>query len=97
VFRPLAGTDYADVAPPKTEEMIPVFRRQYEACMSRGLAVGVAPNVHVSLVMLPEEARWLTDNPKKYWLSELKLRAMRRAFAFRFNRELKKAEARFAA
>lgn len=97
VFRPLAGTDYQDVPPPRTEEMIPVFQRQYEACMERGLPIGIAPNVHVSLVLLPEECRWLTDNPNRFWLGELKLRAMRRAFAFRFRRELKRAEARAGA
>ena len=53
VFRPLAGTDYADVPPPQTEPLIPVFRRLYEACMEKGLPIGVAPNIHVSLVLLP--------------------------------------------
>jgi hypothetical protein len=91
VFRPLAGTDMEEAAPPKTEEMIPVFRRLYEACMERNLPIGVAPNVHVSLVLLPEECRWLLDNPRKYWWKELRLRALSRAFAFRFQRSVEKA------
>ena len=94
VFRPLAGTDYKDVLPPKTEDMVPVFRRLYEATMERGLPVGVASNIHVSLVMLPEECRGLSNNPNRHWLGELKLKAMRKAFAYRFNRELRKADAR---
>ena len=94
VFRPLSGTDYKDVLPPKTEEMVPVFRRLYEATMERGLPVGVASNIHVSLVMLPEECRGLSHNPNRHWLGELKLKAMRNAFAYRFNRELRKADAR---
>ena len=53
VFRPLKGTDYDGVPPPKTEEMVPVFRRLYEACMEHNLPIGVAPNIHVSLVLLP--------------------------------------------
>jgi hypothetical protein len=80
-----------EAAPPKTEEMIPVFRRLYEACMERDLPIGVAPNVHVSLVLLPEECRWLLDNPRKYWWKELRLRALSRAFAFRFQRSVEKA------
>src|SRR3990172_1609396 len=36
VFRPLLGTDLAASPPPKTEEMVPVFRRLYEACMEQG-------------------------------------------------------------
>ncbi len=91
VFRPLIGTDYADAASPKTEDMVQVFRRLYEACMEKGLPIGVAPNVHVSLVMLPREARMLQDNPNRFWLQELKLKAMSKVFSVRFNRELKKA------
>jgi hypothetical protein len=97
VFRPLIGTDYADVPPPKTEDMVPVFRRMYEACMEQGVPIGVAPNVHVSLVMLPREARMLMDNPNRFWMQELKLKAMSKAFGVRFNRELKKAESSQAA
>jgi hypothetical protein len=97
VFRPLAGTDLEHVPPPETEPLVPVFRRLYEACMERGLPIGLAPNVHVSLVLLPEECRWLLPNPNRFWLGELKRRAMRRAFEFRFSRELKRADARRAA
>ena len=93
VFRPLIGTDYADVSPPATEDVVPVYRRLYEACMERGLPVGVAPNIHVSLVMLPEEARLLLDDTNRYWRQELKLKAMRQAFAWRFRRELRRAAA----
>jgi hypothetical protein len=93
VFRPLVGTDYESLPPPQTDAIVPVFRRLYEACMERGLPVGVAPNVHVSLVMLPEEARWLCDRPQRYWLAELKLAAMRTAFRYRFRRELAAAAA----
>ena len=79
VFRPLVGTDLEMAAPPRTEDMIPVFRRLYEACMEKGLPIGCAPNVHVSLVMLPEECRSLSDR----WFpwQSLKLKAMATAFA----------------
>ncbi len=91
VFRPLKGTDYEDVPPPRTEDLVPVFRRLYESCMERGLPIGVAPNIHVSLVLLPEECRWLTDNPRRYWRKEIKLRAMSRMFAWRFERQVRRA------
>jgi radical SAM family protein len=92
VFRPLRGTGLEDAAPPRTEDVLPVFRRLYEACMEKGLPIGVAPNVHVSLVMLPEEARWLQENPRRFWLGELKLAAMRRAFAMQLEREILRRE-----
>ncbi len=97
VFRPLVGTDYADLPPPRTEDLVPVFRRLYEACMAKGLPIGVAPNVHVSLVMLPEECRSLCDRPGRFWLGELKLGAMRRAFGYQYQRELRRARSEAAA
>ena len=63
------------VPPPKTEDIVPVFRRLYEATMERGLPIGVAQNVHVSLVMLPEEARWLQHDPNRFWMGELEAQA----------------------
>ncbi len=96
VFRPLQATDYAKLPPPRTEDIVPVFRRLYEATMERGLPIGVAENIHVSLVMLPEEARWLQHDPSRFWMGELKLKLMRKVFAMQFRRELKKAESRAA-
>jgi uncharacterized radical SAM superfamily protein len=95
VFRPLTGTDLQDAEPPETEEMVPVFRRLFEACMEKGLPIGVAPNVHVSLVMLPEECR--PFSPHWYPLQTLKLRAMAKVFGRRFGRKLERRSAMPAA
>jgi uncharacterized radical SAM superfamily protein len=84
VFRPLLGTDYEDREPPDTEAMVPVFRRLYEACMDAGLPIGCAPNVHVSLVMLPEECASLS--PRRYPWQRTKLAVMKRVFASQFER-----------
>ena len=62
VFRPLKGTDLADLPPPSTEEVVPVFQALYLRCLERGLPIGVAPNVHVSLVLLPDEAAGLVQD-----------------------------------
>ena len=86
VFRPLTGTDLENAEPPRTEDLVPVFRRLYEACMERGLPIGCAPNVHVSLVLLPEECRALS--PRRYPFQTLKLKAMTRIFAKRFEKRL---------
>jgi len=90
VFRPLKGTDLEDGDPPETDDMIPVFRRMYEACMEHGLPIGVAPNVKVSLVLLPEEGRYFLDDPGRYRRQRMKLGAMRLAFATAFYTGLKK-------
>src|SRR5947199_270444 len=72
--------------PPQTEDLVPVFRRLYEACMERGLPIGCAPNVHVSLVLLPEECRSLSS--RRFPLQTLKLKAMAKVFARRFDKRL---------
>ncbi len=90
VFRPLVGTDLEDREPPETEEMIPVFRRLYEACMEHGLPIGLAPNIHVSLVMLPEECAWLSN--KRYLWQSAKLAVMKRVFGRQFERKLRRTE-----
>ena len=82
----LTGTDLEHMEPPRTEDMVPIFRHLYEACMERGLPVGVAPNIHVSLVMLPDECRALSS--RRYPLQTLKLKAMTRIFRRRFERRL---------
>ncbi len=89
VFRPLKGTDMEGSPPPKTEELIPVFRRMYEACMEHRLPIGVAPNVKVSLVLLPEEGRYFLDDPGRYRMQRMRLAAMKAAFAAAFYTGLK--------
>jgi uncharacterized radical SAM superfamily protein len=91
VFRPLVGTDLAKAPPPKTEDLVPVFTRLYEACMEQGLPIGCAPNVNVSLVLLPEECRGLSS--RRFPLTTLKLRAMAAAFRWQFERRLRELAA----
>jgi hypothetical protein len=91
VFRPLAGTDMEDAAPPSPEELVPVFRRLYDACMERGLPIGAAPNVHVSLVLLPEECRWFSSTPRRHWRTALRNRALRAGLGWRLRRDARRA------
>jgi len=86
VFRPLVGTDLQHQEAPRTEDMIPVFRHLYEAVMESGLPTGVAPNIHVSLVLLPEECRTLS--PNRYLWQSLKLKAMASVFGLQLERRL---------
>ena len=83
VFRPLVGTDFEKLPPPKTEELIPVFRRMYEACMERGLMIGVAPGIKVSLVLLPEEGKYFSEN-ERYYLTRARNAVLRPLFKAAF-------------
>jgi len=80
VFRPLAGTAYADRPTPRTEDLLPVFTHLYRRCMEHGLPIGIAPGVHVSLVMHPEECRLLLppDERQRWRLRRWKHAALRR-------------------
>jgi hypothetical protein len=99
VFRPLKGTDYEGVKVPKTEEMVPVFRHFYEACMRKGLPVGVAPNIHVSLVMLPEECAYLSPLGRGFHFLKQKLGLKFKKMVYRsmFQKSLAEADAKRAA
>ena len=95
VFRPLINTDYANEPVPDTMDMVPVFARLYDRCMEKHLPIGVAPNIHVSLVMLPEECEGLSENPGGNKLHKMKLAGMRKVFAAGFLRRLKQKEQQF--
>jgi uncharacterized radical SAM superfamily protein len=88
VFRPLIGTDMASAPPPRTDDLVPVYRRLYEACMERGLPIGCAPNVHVSLVLLPEECR--AFSPRRFPLQTVKLKALAQAVKWSVGRRIRK-------
>ena len=88
VFRPLTGTDYENVPPPKTEDMVPVFRRFYEAVMEHNLPIGIAPNINVSIVLLPDECRRFLGNENAYRLKELRLLPIKGLFRAAFYAKL---------
>lgn len=84
VFRPLIGTDMEGDPAPKSEEMLPVFARLYEACMEQNLPIGLAPGIHVSLVLLPDECYYLLPDPSKWRKAERLRRWKARAVAAQF-------------
>jgi len=94
VFRPLSGTDYQHRNPPKTDEMVPIFRHFYEACMAKGLPIGVAPNIQVSLVMLPEECAYLSPKGKgwHFFPQKLAIWAKKKVYRPMFKRKLQQAD-----
>jgi hypothetical protein len=57
IFRPLKGTAMEHEPSPRFEDMVAVMRRVFESCMERGLPVGMAPNIEVSLIVNPDDAR----------------------------------------
>lgn len=96
VFRPLIGTDYEHLPPPTTEEMIPVFASLYTSAMRHGLPIPVTPNIHVSLVLLPWECRWLVPPSvrRRNRFKEARMKLMGNAFKRMLFKKLAEIDAR---
>lgn len=80
IFRPLQGTAMENEPSPPFEEMVIVMRRVFEACMEKTIPVGLAPNIEVSLIVNPDDARDLVPwSPRKSlylaWLKGMKVLA----------------------
>ena len=75
VFRPLTGSDLADSPPPKFDDMLTVFRHVYDACRKNGIPIGVVPNIEVSLVVTPDDTRYLAPGGAATAWYEAKLAA----------------------
>ncbi|MGE0192123.1 MAG: radical SAM protein [Planctomycetota bacterium] len=82
VFRPVVGTPLQDRAPPATEELAPLFAHAWHRVIARGLPVGIAPGIHVSIVLTPEEWRWLVPPAERsrHRLPRLRLAALRSGY-----------------
>jgi hypothetical protein len=79
-----------DVPPPKFDEMVTVMKYMYESCRKKHIPVGVAPNIEVSLIVQPDDGRYLVPRNSKFYWNEFSLKLKRLlAFHFIFKNELK--------
>jgi hypothetical protein len=65
VFRPLEGSAMEKEPPPRYEDMRRVMKHMRERCRDRGVPIGLAPNIEVSLVVQPTDAAYLADGTLK--------------------------------
>lgn len=77
IFRPVIGSDMENWPSPRYEDMRVVFAHVYEACRRNGIPIGLAPNIEVSLIVQPDDARYLAEPGLKTRLYDLRLAAMR--------------------
>ena len=59
IFRPLQGSPLEQQPSPSEAEMTQVLCQVASACRRKKIPVGLAPNLEVSLVMTPDDARFL--------------------------------------
>ncbi len=89
IFRPVIGSDMEDHPPPKSADMVRVMRHMYEACRRARIPIGVAPNIEVSLIVNPDDARYLVPRDLRFRLYEWRLAILRRLARWKFARELR--------
>ncbi len=91
VFRPLIGAEMEDWSPPAYEDMVVVHKYMAEACIKKGIPVGLAPNIEVSLICQPTDAFYLLDQNDPRVRSYMRKLKFMKPFAqlLHFRKELK--------
>lgn len=70
VFRPVIGADMERHPPPRYEEMRAVYAHVYDACRKNAIPIGAAPNIEVSLIVQPDDTRYLAEPGPSTWAYE---------------------------
>lgn len=89
IFRPLIGAQMEKHSSPTYEDMRLVMQHMYEACRKNNIPIGMAPNIEVSLIVNPDDAKYLAPRNLSWLWYESKLRLMRSVAKVYFRRELK--------
>lgn len=89
IFRPTIGAAMERFPTPDPAEMKHVMAYMYEACRRNNIPIGMAPNIEVSLIVNPDDARELAPHSVANRLYEMELRTMRFLAKPIFARELK--------
>ena len=66
-----------------------VMEYMWDSCRRAGLPIGATPGIEVSLIVSPDDARYLPKRDMKWRMYELKLATMRNLAKPIFARELK--------
>lgn len=89
IFRPTIGAAMERFPTPDPDEMRIVMRHMYEACRKNHIPIGLAPNIEVSLIVNPDDSRYLAPKNWKTRLYDMELGLMRRLAQPIFAREMK--------
>jgi len=90
IFRPIIGSDLESAPSPRYEDMIDVMRYMYIKCREARIPIGAAPNIEVSLVVQPDDAKYLVPRDFAFHSYQALINLAKTAGGFmKFNRELK--------
>lgn len=74
IFRPVVGSDMEHYPSPDPTDMRGVMQHMYRACRRRGIPIGAAPNIEVSLIVNPDDAAYLVPRDLAFRWDRLKLK-----------------------
>ena len=89
IFRPTIGADMERHPVPRYEDMRVVMEHMWDSCRRNGIPIGLAPNIEVSLIVNPDDARYLPKRGPAWYAYEAKLALLRTGAKPIFARELK--------
>ena len=90
IFRPVIGSDLEHYPSPKYEDMLQVMKHMYLKCREAKIPIGAAPNIEVSLVVQPDDGKYLVPRDMAFHAFNAYINLAKTAGAFmKFNRELK--------
>ena len=90
IFRPVIGSDMEHYPVPRYEDMVQIMRYMYETCRKKQIPIGIAPNIEVSLIVQPDDGRYLVQRDWKFYWNEWMLNWKRfLAYELVFKKELK--------
>jgi hypothetical protein len=78
IFRPLIGSGMENDPSPGYDDMLAVMNHVWARCRDRGVPIGLAPNIEVSLIVQPTDAAYLARGTLRDRWYQAKLRLLRR-------------------
>lgn len=77
IFRPVIGAEMENYPSPPYEDMLRVMAYMYESCKKNGIPIGITPNIEVSLIVNPDDAKYLVERNLSWYLYEFRNRFLK--------------------
>lgn len=89
IFRPLLGAEMEKHPSPSSEDMLKVFKHVYYCMRKNNIPMGIIPNIEVSLVVNPDDTKYLVEKDLGWHIYDFKLKILKILAKPWINRELK--------
>lgn len=77
IFRPLLGSQMEKFPSPSSEDMLKVFRHVYFSMRKNNIPMGIIPNIEVSLVVNPDDTKYLVERDLAWHIYDFKLKILK--------------------